>query len=256
MVRYFMELAYNGRNYHGWQRQPNGNSVQELLETALTIILRQPTQVTGAGRTDAGVHAAYIVAHFDTETPIDDTTQLAAHLSRFLPSDVVVYSVTSVNDDAHSRFSAIARRYEYHVTTEKNPFLQGLATRLRFVPDFDKMNQAAAVLPEYSDFTSFSRLHGSAKTNICKVKNAIWEQSGSRYIFTIEADRFLRNMVRAIVGTLLDVGRGKLTIDQFREIIELKDRSRAGTSAPAEGLYLVDVAYPPDVFVPSRKIIV
>ncbi|WP_084555922.1 tRNA pseudouridine(38-40) synthase TruA [Alkaliflexus imshenetskii] len=256
MVRYFMELAYNGSKYHGWQRQPNGNSVQELLETALTTILRQPTQVTGAGRTDAGVHAAYIVAHFDTTTPIDDPMQLAAHISRFLPSDVVVYSVTPVNDEAHSRFSAIARRYEYHVTTEKNPFLQGLAARLRFVPDFDKMNQAAAILLEYSDFTSFSRLHGSAKTNICKVQKAIWEQSGHRYIFTIEADRFLRNMVRAIVGTLLDVGRGKLTIDQFREIIELKDRSRAGTSAPAEGLYLVDVTYPPEVFVPSRRVIV
>ncbi|ASB50753.1 tRNA pseudouridine(38-40) synthase TruA [Alkalitalea saponilacus] len=249
MARYFIEMAYNGTNYHGWQRQPNGISVQEQLEKAISVILRESVSVTGAGRTDTGVHARYMVAHFDLQQELKEPQKLAIHLSRYLPNDIAIYSVVKVNDDAHSRFNAIARRYEYHITTEKNPFLNGLATRIKFQPNFDLMNEAALSLMEYDDFTSFSKLHGNAKTNLCRIDFAKWETHSNRYVFNIQADRFLRNMVRAIVGTLLDVGRGKITPDDFRKIIESKNRGKAGTSAPAEGLYLVDVIYPDKVFV-------
>lgn len=249
MARYFMEFAYRGSQYHGWQVQPNGISVQEVLEKALSTLLGAKTTLTGAGRTDTGVHAAYMVAHFDTDREIADGSQLASHLTRFVPRDIVVYSVVPVADEAHSRFSATARRYEYHICVEKNPFLNDLTYRVLFQPDFDAMNQAATILKGTHDFASFSKLHSNNKTNICTVTDAYWELRGTHWVFTIEADRFLRNMVRAIVGTLLDVGRGKINTEQFRAIMEAQNRALAGTSAPAQGLYLVDVKYPPGIFV-------
>lgn len=248
MARYFLELAYLGTNFHGWQRQPNGVSVQQVLEEGLSTLLQQEVAVTGAGRTDAGVHARYMVAHFDWDRPFMSMQKLVQKLNRFLPRDIVVYSVSEVAPDAHSRFDAVARRYEYHASTVKDPFSQQLATRLRFPVDVTRMNEAAALLPQCSDFTSFSKLGGNNKTNICKVQEAYWEERGSLLVFHIEADRFLRNMVRALVGTLLDVGRGKLRVEDFAAIIKACDRSAAGTSAPAEGLYLVDVRYPEAVF--------
>lgn len=251
MSRYFMELAYKGSSFCGWQRQPNGVSVQGELEKGLALILRSPVAVTGAGRTDAGVHAKYMVAHFDFEAEIKDQDKLALRLSKVLSPDIVVYKISQVGSDAHSRFDALARRYDYWITTERNPFLQQLATQLNYGVDFALMNRAAAILTEYSDFSSFSKLHSDNLTNICKVEFARWEKKEEIFVFTIQADRFLRNMVRAIVGTLLDVGRGRLTLDDFRKIIESKNRGKAGTSAPAQGLYLVDVIYPQEVFIRS-----
>ncbi len=251
MARYFMELAYRGTAYHGWQVQPNGISVQEVLENALSTILGYRIAITGAGRTDTGVHASYMVAHFDFYNKEIDYAGLTNHLNRFLPADVIVFSIVPVNHDAHSRFSAVARRYEYHITLLKNPFLKGLTQCIAYKPDFDAMNLAASYLMGTHDFTSFSKLHSNAKTNICTITKAYWEQRGNRWVFVIEADRFLRNMVRAIVGTLFDVGRGKITPEKFCQIIDSKNRSLAGTSAPAQALYLVDVMYPPEIFLPS-----
>lgn len=253
MARYFLELAYKGTNYHGWQRQPNGRSVQEALENALSTILQTPTSVTGAGRTDTGVHAKYMVAHFDASVPLLDLQKLSGQLNRFLPKDIAIYSIVPVKNDAHSRFDAIARRYEYHVIWDKNPFLQNLATRIPAQPDFEQMNLAAQKLLGYSDFTSFSKLHSNNKTNLCKINFAYWEKRGDVRIFNIQADRFLRNMVRAIVGTLLEVGRGKMSVAEFCEVIEAKNRGRAGTSVPADGLYLVDVIYPDAVFISNAN---
>ncbi len=253
MARYFMELAYKGTNYHGWQRQPNGTTVQQELENALGTILQSPTPITGAGRTDTGVHAKYMVAHFDVSEPLSDPQKLSGQLNRFLARDIAIYSIVPVREDAHSRFDAIARRYEYFVTWHKNPFLQNLATRLPSQPDFDQMNEAAQKLLAYSDFTSFSKLHSNNKTNLCKIDFAFWEKRGEVYVFNIQADRFLRNMVRAIVGTLLEVGRGKKSVGDFCAVIEAKDRGNAGTSVPADGLYLMDVIYPEAVFRPNNK---
>lgn len=247
MSRYFMELAYRGTNYCGWQIQPNSVSVQEKLQQALTAILTQTIDVTGAGRTDAGVHAAYMVAHFDTDA-FFNCSELTKRLNRFLPGDIVILSITEVDSESHSRFSAISRSYEYRITTKKNPFLLQLAHRVTYCPDFDAMNHAATHLLQHSDFTSFSKLHTDVKNNLCTITRSIWEPRGVEWIFRIEANRFLRNMVRAITGTLLDVGRGKITIEHFNEIIIAKDRSLAGTSAPAQGLYLVDIKYPDTIF--------
>ena len=253
-MRYFIELAYNGTNYHGWQIQPNGVSVQEMIESALSTIFSTKTGITGAGRTDAGVHAAYMVAHFDTEQPVEDCTKLANRLNRILPNDIAIMSVSEVAADSHSRFSAVSRKYEYHITFEKNPFLHKFATKVNYNLDFDLMNQAAGILLSYNDFTSFSKLHSDVKNNLCTVTQSFWEKRGDRWVYTIEANRFLRNMVRAIVGTLFDVGRRKITVGRFAEIVEVKDRSLAGTSASPQGLYLIDIKYPETVFVSSRKI--
>lgn len=255
MPRYFIELAYNGSRFHGWQRQANGISVQEVLEGALSTLCREEVKVTGAGRTDAGVHAAYMVAHFDLHHTVESGRLHERVLNRLLPRDIEIFNVELVPADAHSRFSAIGRRYEYHVITSKNPFLQGLATRLNYMPDFELMNIAASYLLNCDDFTSFSKLHGGSKTNYCKVVCAGWERRGNKHVFAIEANRFTRNMVRAIVGTLLDVGRGKISIEKFHEIVEGKNRCLASTSVPADGLYLVNVIYPPDVFVPKRRLL-
>lgn len=246
-MRYFIYLSYDGARYHGWQIQPNGISVQEVLNKALSTLLREPIEVTGAGRTDAGVNASLMVAHFDCQQTTDNG-QLTYRLNKLLPPDIVIHKIQQVKDDAHARFSATSRTYHYYITTEKSPF-EPYAYRFPQPLDFDKMNEAAQTLFDYIDFTSFSKLHTDVKTNNCRIITARWEQlSPIKWQFTITADRFLRNMVRAIVGTLLDVGRGVLTIEQFREIIEKKDRCSAGTSVPGNALFLADVTYPEEIF--------
>ncbi len=246
-MRYFLELSYKGTHYHGWQVQPNGITVQEELEKALSVILRTPTSIVGAGRTDTGVHASKMIAHFDTEVELD-TNRTVMRLNSLLPNDIAAHEIRSVQADAHARFTATERKYEYHIISRKNPFLTEHATLLRGEFDFDAMNRAALKLFDYTDFTSFSKLHTDVKTNNCVIYHAEWTQRGDVWIFTIAADRFLRNMVRAIVGTLLEVGRGKITIDDFCTIIEAKNRCKAGTSIDAKGLYLVDVKYPEEIY--------
>lgn len=246
-MRYFIYLSYDGARYHGWQIQPNGISVQEVLNKALSTLLREPIEVTGAGRTDAGVNASLMVAHFDCQQTTDNG-QLTYRLNKLLPPDIVIHKIQQVKDDAHARFSATSRTYHYYIITEKSPF-EPYAYRFPQPLDFDRMNEAAKTLFDYIDFTSFSKLHTDVKTNNCRIITARWEQlSPIKWQFTITADRFLRNMVRAIVGTLLDVGRGVLTIEQFREIIEKKDRCSAGTSVPGNALFLADVTYPEEIF--------
>lgn len=243
-MRYFIELAYDGTNYHGWQIQPNGISVQETVQSALSTVLRQPIEIVGAGRTDTGVHAAKMYAHFDS-TNIEDLSLLENKLSKLLPPDISVNRIFPVRDEAHARFDAIYRTYQYHIVTRKDPFLRHYAWRISFYLDFDLMNEAAKILFEYTDFTSFSKLHTDVKTNNCCIMRAEWAQvSPYEWVFTIQADRFLRNMVRAIVGTLIEVGRGKLTIEGFRSVIEQKDRCAAGSSVPGNALFLVDIGYP------------
>ncbi|MDY2915683.1 MAG: tRNA pseudouridine(38-40) synthase TruA [Alloprevotella sp.] len=244
MPRYFLRFSYDGTAYHGWQVQPNAMSVQQQLDRALTTLLRAEIHTTGAGRTDTGVHAACMVAHFDVETAIADLERMADKLNRLLPPDIAVSDLREVAPTAHARFDATARTYHYYVYMGKQPFLRHFATRLFFRPDFERMNAAAQILFEYTDFTSFSKLHTDVKTNICHIKHARWVQVGPDYWrFEITADRFLRNMVRAIVGTLLDVGRGRLDLEGFRQVITEENRCRAGESVPAHGLSLVDVAY-------------
>lgn len=247
MQRYFIYLAYNGTNYHGWQMQPNGISIQEELSKAISTILRTETSIVGAGRTDAGVHAKRMIAHFDSETECDET--FIKKLNGFLPNDISVFDIRKTTPNAHARFNALKRQYEYHVYTQKNPFLEQFAHRIPSDTDFEAMNVATKYLFEYSDFTSFSKLHTDTKTNLCTVTRAEWQQQGEKWIFTIEANRFLRNMVRAIVGTLLCVGRGSISTDAFRQIIEQKNRGAAAASAPAKGLFLTNVFYPDNLFI-------
>ena len=244
-MRYFLELRYNGAAYCGWQRQPDQPSVQQTLERALATLLREPVALTGAGRTDTGVNAAYYVAHFDCERPVADPAQTVYKLNFLLPGDIAVGSMTPVAEDAHARFHAREREYRYFIEPRKNPFTRH-ETWQYYVPlDVGRMNEAAAMLTAYDDFTSFAKLNSNNKTNICRVKEAVWTiDSRGTMCFTIRADRFLRNMVRAIVGTLIDVGRGKLTPEDVRKIIESKNRCNAGTSVPAQALFLCHIEYP------------
>lgn len=248
--RYFMYLSYDGTNYHGWQIQPNGISVQECINKALSTILRKDTEATGAGRTDAGVHASMMVAHFDSVMESEDAVRLADKMNRLLPRDIAIQRIVPVRNDAHARFDAVSRTYKYYITDVKSPFDGRYRCRMYCPLDYDMMNSAAQTLFDYTDFTSFSRLHTDVKTNNCKIMHASWERLDEHdWVFTIKADRFLRNMVRAIVGTLIDVGRGKLTVQGFRDIIEQQDRGKAGTSAPGNALFLCDIAYPDDLFI-------
>jgi len=249
MQRYFIELAYKGTNFHGWQVQPNAVSVQESLEQALSTITRERIAITGAGRTDTGVHASYFVAHFDSTRSNLDHPDFVHKLNSFLNTDVAVFSISKVHPEAHARFDAISRTYQYHLNLHKNPFSVETSWYFFRQPDLVKMNEASGILFEYTDFTSFSKLHTEVKTNNCKIYCAEWTQVGSDIVFTVKADRFLRNMVRALVGTILEVGIGKISQDEFRKIIELKDRGAAGLSVPAHGLFLTDIEYPEGVFV-------
>ena len=246
--RFFIYLSYKGTAYHGWQIQPNGISVQEVLMKALSTVLRTETEITGAGRTDTGVHARLMVAHFDVEGELPAEFDITNKLNSLLPRDIAIQKIVEVQSDAHARFDAVSRRYEYHVVTEKDVFRTELAARISDKLDFEAMNQAAAVLCEYRDFTSFSKLHTDVKTNNCVITRAEWSKQGYEWIFTIEADRFLRNMVRAVVGTLFEVGRHRMSVDEFRAVIEAKNRCKAGVSVPAQGLYLVDIQYPTEIF--------
>lgn len=241
-MRYFIEFSYNGKNYFGYQIQPKDISVQEELEKALSTILREKIKTTGAGRTDTGVHAKKMFAHFDTEQIVND--KLVHQLNSFLPADIGIKQIFQVKDDFHARFDATFRTYEYYISLEKNPFTQDSAWQHWRKPlDINKMNEACKILFEYEDFTSFAKLHTDNKTNLCKMYRAEWEQNGTELKFTISANRFLRNMVRAIVGTMVEVGSGKIQPEDVRKVIENKDRNSAGTSAPAHALFLVDVGY-------------
>ncbi len=247
-MRYFIYFSYDGSAYHGWQIQPNAVSVQQKLNEALSILLRHDVETVGAGRTDAGVNAKGMVAHFDTEVVLD-TERVTDKLCRLLPSDIGVEGIRRVRPEAHARFDATSRTYHYHVYTRKNPFLRHFATRLFFAPDYELMNFAAKELLLATDFTSFSKVNTDAKTNICRVMRAEWiHVEDDHWLFEITADRFLRNMVRAIVGTLLDVGRQKITPDAFKTIICQKDRCAAGESVPGNALSLVGITYPEALF--------
>ncbi len=246
-MRYFLEFSYNGKNYFGWQRQPKQTSVQEVLEKALSTLLRQPIDIIGAGRTDTGVHAKQMFAHFDFEEILPD--DLVHRLNSFLPKDIVIHKIHRVTNDAHARFDATDRTYHYFVQIGKNPFNFDSAWQIHYELDLDKMNDAAQLLLGKQDFSSFAKLHTDVKTHICNVKFANWKQNGNELKFTITADRFLRNMVRSVVGTLSDVGKGKINLEEFNNIIAQKDRSFASGSAPAHGLYLAEVVYPKSVFV-------
>ena len=244
-----LRLQYEGTRYQGWQKQTStDNTIQGKMETLLTKMCGEPIEISASGRTDAGVHASLMVAHFDSDSPLD-TVFMTDKLNRLLPPDISVYRLRAVKSDAHARFDATARMYKYYVTTAKSPFNRQYRCRLFQTPDFERMNEAAQTLFDYTDFTSFSKLHTDVKTNNCKIMHAAWTRVDDvTWVFTIQADRFLRNMVRAIVGTLLEVGRGKLSVEGFRRVIEQKDRCQAGTSVPGNALFLVDVAYPETTF--------
>lgn len=244
MQRYFIHMAFDGTDYKGWQVQPNGKTVQQVIGQALSALLKEEISVTGAGRTDTGVHASFFVAHFDTRStlsPGDD--RFIFKLNRFLPPDIVVYKILRVRNDDHARFSATYRTYHYHISTIKPLYTRNYTHYIYGALNTDEIRECCEIIGETSDFTSFSRLHTDVKTNNCRVSKANWNRVDHGYLFEITADRFLRNMVRSLVGTLIDVGQGKLDRNGFKEIVEAKDRSRAGQSAPPQGLFLVDIGY-------------
>ena len=247
--RYFIWLSYKGTAYYGWQVQPGTPTVQQTLNNALTVLLREDVETTGAGRTDTGVHAATFVAHFDTTQTAEELNlpQLTYKLNRILPSDIAIQRIEEVKPDAHARFSAQSRTYHYFICTQKDPFQVGRSWLVERRLNIEAMQQAADLLKAYEDFESFSKTNTQVKTFKCQIFEARWEQEGNLLRFEIKADRFLRNMVRAIVGTMVDVGLGKISADDFASIIESKNRSQAGFSAPGYGLFLVEVEYPPKV---------
>lgn len=249
MNRYFIYLSYDGSRYNGWQTQPNGTTIQETIEKALTTLFRTETPIVGAGRTDAGVHARMMVAHFDSDISPEELPALVNKLNSFLPNDIAIQGIRQVKNDAHARFDATSRLYRYYITTEKDPFKVNTHYKMHGSLDLENMNACANVLFDYIDFTSFSKLHTDVKTNNCKIMQAEWMQNGSEFIFTIKADRFLRNMVRAIVGTLIEAGRDKLSERGMKRIIEAKDRRTAGTSVPGHALFLEEIEYPDDIFI-------
>ena len=246
-MRYFIQLSYDGTNYHGWQVQQNASSVQEEIEKALAVICRESTEVVGAGRTDTGVHAVFYIAHFDSSLESLDEEKTVFRLNCLLPDDIAVQKIYKVTPDAHARFDATYREYKYYISRNKDPFTSKYAERENRDLNLDLMNDAAQTLFDYTDFTSFSKLGSDVKTNNCRIFKAVWEDMGDHLIFTVRADRFLRNMVRAIVGTLLEVGLEKKSVQDFRAVIEKKDRSSAGASVAAKGLFLVDIGYPEEI---------
>ena len=242
-MRRFIQLSYDGAAYHGWQKQPNARSVQQTLQEALSTLLQTDIEVVGAGRTDAGVSARMMVAHFETSKACDNE-QLVYKLNKLLPHDIAVQRIWEVPDEMHARFSATSRTYHYYIHTRKDPFVRQYSWLVTFPLDFARMNEAASRLPDFDDFTSFSKVNTDTKTNLCNVTEAHWTQEGENtWRFTITANRFLRNMVRAIVGTLIEVGRGRMTLDEFCQVIEQKNRCSAGDSVPGHALFLVDVSY-------------
>lgn len=250
-MRWFLKLSYRGAPFHGWQRQPNAGSVQQTVEEALATVLRRETPIVGAGRTDTGVNARTMFAHFDTKSPIGDRRRFLLSLNRLCGRDIAFHDVLPVRDDAHARFDATARQYRYFVTEEKSPFIYPLSWQQTSPLDYAAMNRAAGLLLTTSDFTSFAKLHTDTRTNICRVSRALWRRPlpGERvpgeatWIFEITADRFLRNMVRAVVGTLVEVGRGRMTLEAFRQVIEQGNRTAAGESMPGNALFLERIEY-------------
>ena len=245
-LRFFVRFSYLGKSYHGWQRQPNALTVQEKMESCFTALLRQPVVLVGAGRTDTGVHAREMFAHFDLESR-QDTTDWVTRLNSFLPADIALKEIFPVYQDVHARFSAVERSYEYVIVQQKDPFYLDTAYYSRQAYDIKKMNAAAESLLGQQDFKAFSKTKTDVKTFVCDIREAAWHQDGQLLIFKITADRFLRNMVRAIVGTLLEVGLGKLSLKDVKTIIKSGDRSLAGASVPAKGLSLIRVLYPEDI---------
>ena len=242
-MRYFMELQYDGAAYFGWQRQPDVATVQGTIEQKLSMLRRVPTEIVGAGRTDTGVNASFYVAHFDSDTPIE-CAQLVYKLNKVLPADIAIIRIYEVEATKHARFDACEREYTYLLTPHKAPMRRFSAWHYAVELNVDEMNNAAAKLLEYDDFTSFAKLNSDNKTNICHISHARWEvEADGTLRFTIRADRFLRNMVRAIVGTLVDVGRGRYSVADFEAIIRSRDLSRSSAGAPAVGLFLSDVRY-------------
>lgn len=246
-MRYFIEISYNGKNYFGWQIQPNHITVQEVLEDKLSVLLREKIKLTGAGRTDTGVHARQLFAHFDAGL-IQDREKLIFKLNSFLPKDIAVRNIFKVKPEAHSRFDAIKREYHYLISLVKDPFLENLAYQIHHKPDVELMNLAAEKMLNHTDFQCFSRSRTDVRTYNCRVEKAVWTVSGDTLLFTVVADRFLRNMVRAMVGTLLKVGSGEIPAGEFQRILDSRCRTQAGPSAPAHGLYLVKIDYPESVF--------
>lgn len=250
-MRYFLRFAYDGTAFHGSQRQPNGVTVQETMEQALALIFREEVQLTFAGRTDAGVHAREMYAHFDIgdEAMKKERERLVFRLNGILPDSIAIFDIYPVKENAHARFDAVRRTYEYHIIDHKDPFLCKQATRVRPGLDFAAMNESAKLLIGKQDFASFCRTNTDVKTTICDLKQAEWKELDNGHaVFTISADRFLRNMVRAVVGTLFEIGRGKMTKEQFAEVITQHNRCAAGDSAPAEGLFLTHIEYPEEIF--------
>ena len=241
-MRYFIELGYKGTNYHGWQYQPDADSVQETLNKALSLLLKTDIDIVGAGRTDTGVHAKQMFAHFDFETEID-TQQLVHKLNSFLPKDIVIFNILKVANEAHARFDATKRTYEYYIHMTKDAFKNEESYQFQTALNIDKMNEACQILFKHNDFECFSKVNTDVKTFNCAIFEAHWMQDGNKLVFTIAADRFLRNMVRAIVGTMINIGTGKISLDDFEAIIDSKDRSQAGFSVPAHGLYLTKIEY-------------
>lgn len=253
-MRCFLKLAYNGASFHGWQSQPNAVSVQQTLEDSLSIMLRRPVAIVGAGRTDTGVNARIMYAHLDLETFPKDKKRFLLSLNRLCGPHIAVEDLLPVIADAHARFDALEREYRYFITFRKSPVLAGCSWHSPSMLSLDAMNEAASLLLHTRDFTSFAKLHTDVKTNICDVREALWKPWENSYgvpgaVFTIRADRFLRNMVRAVVGTLVDVGRGKLSTENFRDIIAACDRGSAGTSMPPHALFLWNVTYPENIFI-------
>ena len=245
-MRYFIELAYNGKQYHGWQNQPNAISVQQVLEKALSTLLKDNIAIVGAGRTDTGVHAKQMFAHFDVYSELD-SSKLIYKLNAFLPQDIAVYNLYQVNEEAHARFDALSRTYEYHISARKDVFNADRAYYVKTDIDIEKMNEACKILFDYKNFKCFSRSNTDVKTYNCDILLANWQKTNNQLIFTIKADRFLRNMVRAVVGTMLQIGVGKLKVEDLHGIIKSQDRGEAGPSAPAHGLYLTKIEYPRDI---------
>jgi tRNA pseudouridine38-40 synthase len=250
LTRYFIFISFKGTSYHGWQIQPKAVTIQKILDEAISVILGEKISTTGAGRTDAGVHARVFCAHIDSQfADLAKKKNLIFRLNRFLPDDISVTEIKKVLPDANARFSAISRTYKYYVSRVKDPFNIESSWYIHGDLDFEAMNMASKILLKHSDFTSFSRLHSDNKTNLCKIYSAGWEICGNILVFTIRADRFLRNMVRAIVGTMIEAGRGRIDPDDFERILVSRNRSSAGMSAPARGLFLTSVEYPEEIFV-------
>ncbi len=248
MARYLIQLAYKGTNFNGWQRQTHGKAItiQGSLEHSLSLILREKIQITGAGRTDTGVHASFYVAHFDTKQNID-TQKITHKLNSFVSKDITIIKIHRVPDNFHARYSALSRTYKYFIHTRPNPFLQEFSHYVYYPLDVDKMKQATRILSNYQDFKAFSKAHSGTKHYLVELHKAQWTQENDKLIFTISANRFLRNMVRAIVGTMLEIGRGKLSIDQMEKLIQARSRHLSTFTAPANGLFLIDIKYPQEI---------